>query len=95
MTEEQQTLGLGDKVKIDELDYLVVRYVDSVTLFEEPTTSTVWIEKESYLELRNEAGEVRFKQLTVERTESKRTPGKIKGIKPYFWKVGSNGSQQS
>ena len=88
MADTETKYELGKHIKIDDILYLAVRYVDSTTLFEDTTTSTVWIEKETYIELRDKAGEVKFVQLTCSKAPAERVAGPIKGVKPYFWKVG-------
>jgi hypothetical protein len=87
VAEQQQKYELGKHVKIDDELFLAVRFVDSTTLFEEPTTSTVFMEKEEYIELRNKDGEAKFVQLSSTKAPAERQAGPIKGVKPYFWKV--------
>lgn len=85
--EPTQEYTLGKHIRIEGELFLVVRYCDSSTLFEETTTNTVLIEKETYVELRNKAGEARFIQLSSTKSPGSRDAGPIKGVKPYFWKV--------
>lgn len=84
---DTQQFTLGVHVKIEDHYWLPVRFVKSSTLHEEPTTNTVFIENEEYVELRNKHGEVRFATLSAQKIISKRDAGPCKGIKPYFWKV--------
>ena len=67
---DQQQFTLGIHVKIEEEFWLPVRFVKQSTLHEEPTTNTVYIEDEEFVELRNKVGEVRSASLFSRKYEA-------------------------
>lgn len=88
MSAEQQ-FTLGVHVKLDDSYWLPVRYVESSTFHEEPTTGDMYIDDEKFVELRNSEGEARFAQVSLVRKPAIRDAGPCRGIKPYFWKGGT------
>lgn len=87
-----QEFSLGKHVKLDDEWFLPVRIVDQSTLHEEPTTNSIFIDVEKFVELRNSKGEARFALLSSHRDQATRDAGPCKGIKPYIWKVPQGGT---
>jgi hypothetical protein len=83
---QEQSFTIGEHVKLEDQWWLPVRFVESDTLHEEPTTNAVFIDHEKFVELRSAGGEVKFFVLSSSRTMAQRSSGPCRGIKPYFWK---------
>jgi hypothetical protein len=78
---------LGSVVNVLDIPYLVVRVIEnSSTLFEEPYTQEVFVDHETYVELRNAVGQAMFVTLSSRREPATKEVTDLCGIRPYFWK---------
>ena len=77
---------LGGEVLMEGLPFRITRIIhDDESLFENKK-GEVYIIKESYIQLHNEAGEVRHHVLSSERREYDGPPSKIKGMPAMPWR---------
>ena len=78
---------IGHTIKHFDADWRVVRIIgSSITLFEDK--EEVYLQTESYVELKNADGAVDFVTLTLERAPYDGPPSAIKGLEPINFDSG-------